>query len=289
MKTSSSDLRAHLASRTATSAEIWRLARADSTILGFTSFNRSLVFDGLTYYPSRGGFSMTSISAMSDFSSGNLELDGFIDSQAITKEDLLLRKYDGAVMTIATVNYKDLGMGSMVRLYGKLGEVMYEDNRFKVEVLGSSKSFQQRAGRTIEKTCQVREFCDTECGLNAADYTHTGYVFTPNPAFPRRIFVSSVDQEADYFKYGQLTWLTGNNTDYQVEVANQNGEGAIELFETMPFSIQLGDQFSIIGGCDREAETCKTKWLSNNIGNFRGYGLFLPGRSGLLDYPDTTS
>ncbi|MFH0825297.1 MAG: DUF2163 domain-containing protein [Pseudomonadota bacterium] len=278
----------HLALPVTTVCELWKIVRADDTVLCFTTFNRDLVYRGLTYYAARGGFLSTAISMSSDFSTGNLELNGFMDSSAITRADLLAKLYDGAELTIGVVNYMDLTISQLVLCVGTLGEVKCEEGKFTVEMLDFGKRLQQVVGDTIEKYCLAR-FCDSRCGLDAGDWTTTGTVTSVHPDDTRRRFWDNAFTDADnFYQYGELTWLTGDNAGYVVEIVESNDEGFFALFETMPQAIQAGDTFSVIAGCDKEAVTCKTKWGDSNIVNFRGFGLFLPGRSGLLDYPDRT-
>ena len=279
----------HLQLPETTTCELWKITRQDGLVLGFTTFNKNIIFDGVTYYSARGGFNSTSISTVSDFSASNMEVDGYVDSEAITRSDLLAKKYDGAKLKVSLVNYEDLTQGELVRIVGSLGEVTCEDGSFKVEILGISKALQADRGPTIEKYCIV-PFCSRECSLSAFDWTVTGTVTsTVSTDTPRRTFTDTSRIEADnWFKYGELTWLTGNNTGYRVEVFAFAG-GEIELFEIMPHVIRAGDTYSMIAGCDKEFPTCQHKWGSSNHLNFRGYGNLLPGRSALLDYPSSNT
>lgn len=278
----------HLAGGTTTTCEIWKVTRADSTILGFTTHDRDLVYRGVTYHSGRGGFFATAISKSADFGATNLEVQGVVDVDAITREDLLARKYDGARLQIGLINYMDLSISPLILAAGTLGEVKYENGKFQVEVLGLGKGLQQTVGDTIEKDCQAR-FGDSRCKIDASLWTVSGTVTTPDPDEPRRKFWdSSISGDDHWFMYGHLTWLTGANAGISVEVTDSNEHGRFELFEVMPHEIQNGDTFDVVAGCDGQEATCRTKWGSSNIVNFRGYGLFLPGRSGLLDYPDRT-
>lgn len=58
-----------------------------------------------------------------------------------------------------------------------------------------------------------------------------------------------------------------------------NGDEVIELFEPMPFEIQVGDTFSIYAGCDKLRVTCRDKF--DNIKNRRAED-FVPGPDKVL-------
>lgn len=72
---------------------------------------------------------------------------------------------------------------------------------------------------------------------------------------------------ADYFVNGVITWLSGENTGVSSEIFLQDG-ATLNLNEPMPFPIGAGDSFSIIVGCDRTLEMCKSRF--GNTINFRG-------------------
>jgi len=96
----------------------------------------------------------------------------------------------------------------------------------------------------------------------------TGTVTNPTS---RYAFTDTSRTEADnYFRYGLLTWTSGNNNGYSMEVKSYTLSGtAFELFEPMPYDIQIGDTYDLYAGCDKQASTCKTKF--SNFVNFRGF------------------
>ena len=57
----------------------------------------------------------------------------------------------------------------------------------------------------------------------------------------------------------------------------------VSLFETMPFTVAVGDRLSIYAGCDKRLPTCIGTF--NNVVNFRAEP-YVPGQDEFLDYPD---
>ena len=86
----------------------------------------------------------------------------------------------------------------------------------------------------------------------------------------------------DWFAFGLVTWLTGQNAGLTMEVRSWDGTN-VNLFLPMPYTIQVGDTFSIVPGCDKRAPTCVSKF--NNVFNFRGER-DVPGQDAVLYYPD---
>ncbi len=81
-----------------------------------------------------------------------------------------------------------------------------------------------------------------------------------------------------YFSYGLLTWLTGANAGYKMDVRTSS-VGSITLALPMPNPIAVGDTYSVVAGCDKTAATCKGRF--NNFINFRGEP-FIPGTDAIL-------
>jgi uncharacterized phage protein (TIGR02218 family) len=75
----------------------------------------------------------------------------------------------------------------------------------------------------------------------------------------------------DYFQYGVLTWLTGENAGLQIEVHafKKLPSPNFELFEATPFAIQEGDTFEVLTGCPKTRTACKVRF--NNMHNHRGF------------------
>lgn len=80
----------------------------------------------------------------------------------------------------------------------------------------------------------------------------------------------SRNEPLEYWKYGVVTWLTGDNAGISCEVRKfspaQNGH--IMLLERMPAEIQKGDTYEIRVGCGGTRTACKA---FDNMNNYRGF------------------
>lgn len=114
-------------------------------------------------------------------------------------------------------------------------------------------------------------------------------VFTCEDAWVRSGVVATRTNDGDFtgtitearavngwFALGAIKWLTGNNagTYNQVRIWTQS-TSRIQLWSTTGKTVQVGDTFEIIPGCDKTFPTCLAKF-ANTI-NYRGESL-LPGR-----------
>ncbi|CAJ6182628.1 Uncharacterized conserved protein [Burkholderia pseudomallei] len=81
-----------------------------------------------------------------------------------------------------------------------------------------------------------------------------------------------------YFAYGKVTWTSGQNTGYSMEVRNSS-PGSVTLAMPMTFAIASGDAYTIVAGCDKQFGTCRDRW--SNILHFRGEP-YIPGPDTIL-------
>jgi hypothetical protein len=83
-----------------------------------------------------------------------------------------------------------------------------------------------------------------------------------------RFIDSSRTEPFEYWKYGVLTWLTGDNAGYSMEVRDHVLGGSFALMEPMPRKIAVGDTYELVMGCPKTRTACKN---FDNLYNFRGF------------------
>lgn len=277
MKARSAGLITHHGEAVQTRAWCWTITRRDAQVFGFTSLDVSFAIGGVTYEASTG-FTPSAIDGKSDLSVPNLEVVGLLDSASITEADLLAGRWDGAAVEIFEVNYLDLTQGSMNLRTGTIGTVSAGRTAFTAELRGLAQMMQQPVGELFSPSCAA-DLGDTRCKVSLGPLTVTGSITTASSA---RAFADSTRSEADdYFGAGLLTWTGGFNVGLQMEVRSyvQSG-GAFVLALPMPYTLQVGDTYSLVPGCRKRAiADCKTKF--NNIVNFRGHP-YVPGNDKVL-------
>lgn len=259
----------HYAQGTTTLATCWKITRQDSQVFGFTSTDKNLSIDGITYEAATG-FTPSAIVGNDNLAVDNMEVSGIIDSLTITEVDLFAGLWDFAEIEIFEVNYADLSQGVRKLTKGTLGEVSIGRNQFVAELRGMAQQLQQTVGSLYSPTCRAELFSTTgqwRCGLVEADLTETGAI---TAVTDRQNFTdSSRSEAADYFNHGKITWTSGDNAGLSMEIKDF-GSGAFQLYLPMPYDIQVADTYSVTPGCNkigREGD-CKNKF--NNYLNFRG-------------------
>lgn len=265
-RAASPELLAHFAGGSTTRAYCWKCTRRDSEVFAFTSVDVPLVFEGVSYEAATG-FTPSAIEGNLDLSVPNLEVAGMLSSESITERDLLAGLWDGCDIEIFEVNFRDLSMGRMILGGGRIGNVTAGRVAFTAELRGLTQQLQQPVGETYTKTC-LAAFGDARCGVDVeAMRVETAVTAVTS----RSAFAASLADADDTYGAGVVRWITGLNAGGEMEVATFVA-GAFSLSATMPFSIGVGDTFSVVPGCRKRADVdCKDRY--DNVINFRGFPL----------------
>ena len=263
MRVISPQLESHFEGGMTTLATCWRIARQDGVEIGFTDHDELITFDSLDY-DSIAGFTPTTVESKSNMSVDNLDVEGQIYPSKITEEDLLAGLYDFAEIEIFVVNYADLTQGKLVVKRGRLGEVTLNSQMFQAEVRGLTQHLSQTIGDVFSPSCRAI-LGDSKCKVALAGFTSAGTVTEVNNN--QTFKATALTQDAGWFTGGEVIWTSGNNDDRRMEV-KEFASTQVVLALPMGKSIQVGDTFNIIAGCDKTRETCQSKF--SNIINFRG-------------------
>jgi len=150
--------------------------------------------------------------------------------------------------------------------YESSSDISRKDNLFVAEVRSLSQAVQQQTGRIYTAQCDA-VLGDGRCKVNLASFTETGTVTSVTNSFT--FTDSSNTEDTDYFQYGLLTWTVGDNAGRSMEVKEFTTGGNFVLFQPMASAIQVGDQYSVYAGCNKQFDTCGNKF--NNRVNYRGF------------------
>lgn len=267
-------------------ASCWRIARTDGAVIGFTSHDRPLVIDGLTYRPANS-FSTTALASDVDMSVADVEVLGALDADDISAADLLAGVYDHASVDLFLVDWSDLSIPKSILRRGWIGAISQAGGGFTAELRGLGQRIQQPVIDSFSPECRVDLFSPA-CGVSRAAFAVNASVtgLTDGSlgaqADNRIFFASALTQAAGWFDYGEIWWTSGANAGRRTEV-RAYVPGRVELWEPMGLPLAVGDSFTIHAGCDKRLETCAAKFA--NVLNFRGEP-HVPGTDAMIRYPD---
>lgn len=282
MKTGAAGINSHILLDSTTLALCCKIERADGTILGFTDHDVDITYGG-EIFKAANAISPFSIDSSSDLKIDNLEIEGIINSDEITDEDILAGRYDSAEVWLFQINWADPSQGIIKMRYGTLGEISFRDSLYVAELRGLIQRLQTNLLKNYTPECPA-EFGDstTGCYFDLTTVRQTGAVDT---VIDRKNFTMTgitIGAE-DEFNQGRIAMTGGGaNKGLTFEIRNSTLVGAIQIFLKAPFDFTPGDAFTIIPGCDHQWATCKIK---GQYKNFRGFP-HLPGKDQLYSYPD---
>ncbi|MBN8629977.1 MAG: DUF2163 domain-containing protein [Rhodobacterales bacterium] len=273
----------HLASGATTVCRAWKLRRRDGAELGFTDHDMDLDVDGVLCRADTG---MTArvLQQTTGLSVDNSEAFGALSAAAITEEDLVAGRYDGAEVQAYLVNWS-APEDFIVQFRGNLGEISRVNDSFKAELRGLTDLLNRPHGMAYTPGCSA-VLGDGRCKF---DQSQPGYAveLVAETVEDGRIFTfhsfGSFDDR--WFESGRLEIASGSAAGLVGVVKSDRLDGAlrrIELWQSVRASIAPGDSIRIFAGCDKSAVTCRAKFA--NFANFRGFP-HIPGEDWLASYP----
>ncbi|WP_373353210.1 DUF2163 domain-containing protein [Pseudoroseicyclus sp. CXY001] len=274
----------HLASGTTTLCRCWDITRADGTALAFTDHDADLSFGGRTYRAA-SGLGAGALVQATGLATDNAEALGALSDAAISEEDLLAGRYDGAMVRAWVVNWATPGERAL-RFAGRIGEVRAGAGAFHAELRGLTDRLGQVQTRSFQRDCPAvlgDGRCKVNLGLGA--YRVEAEVTAVNAA---QVFL--IDEppgyEEGWFAKGRLEMLDGAAAGLAGVVKRDSpAPGSmrkLELWAPLAAQVLPGDSLRVTAGCDKRAETCRNKF--SNFNNFRGFPQ-IPGEDWMMAVP----
>lgn len=280
MKTIPSALASHLTGSLTTLAYLLKLVRADGTTLGFTTHDRNLVVDGVTY-KTADSFTLTEIAGARDLAASNGEVIGALSTANISENDIKAGRYDNAAITLYMCNWADTAAGTVILRHGRVGSISHDGQQYKFELIGLLDTLEQTVTQSYTRTCR-HKLGNTACTINLASaaWRKTGTLSAVTDA---SIFTSAARTEAaDFFTGGTIAFTSGANSGLTVDIKSFAG-GVFTLWQPLPNVPVVGDAYAVVAGCDKQFTTCQAKF-TNSL-NFGGFP-HIPGADRLLQTPD---
>lgn len=274
---------AHIGSGATTLATCWKITRSDGTVLGFTDHDLTLQFDGVDFAPAHGLDGGEAPQKLGPQVS-TAEVVGVLHSAAITEDDILLGRYDGAAVETWRVNWRQPGERLLLRR-ASIGEIVREDGAFRAELRTGQQALNVPAGRLYQALCDA-ELGDVRCGLDLDEPTYRADALVSEVRDRHHLAIDGVGGFGeDWFGFGTASWSGGRRQGLTDRIVSHARLGGIEIFgfgEPVGDWVLPGDALVARAGCDRRFATCRQKF--GNAVNFRGFP-HIPGNDYVLRYP----
>jgi uncharacterized phage protein (TIGR02218 family) len=254
----------------------WRLERRDGVAMGFTSHDRDLAREGLTYRAAPGMLP-SAITLSGGFAADALEVAGALTSAAISEGDLAAGRWDGAKVTIFAVDWEAPDAAAVPLARGELGDVSLEGNGFTAQLRGPAAALEQPVVEQTSPECRA-QLGDKRCRVDLAARVRTTRIV----AVADEDVIDVANAAAgNAYAYGRVRWISGANSGLEAAVLASAGT-RLTLREPPHHPAAAGDWIEITEGCDKRLATCSGRFA--NAANFRGEP-HLPGMDLLTRYP----
>ncbi len=283
MRTLEPGLAAHIAQGETTLAFCWRIERQDGLVLGFTDHDEMLRFAGTDFVPAHGldgGEAPAKLGAQVETS----EVLGILHAEAISEDDILLGRYDGAQVETWRVNWAEPSQRVLLRT-DTIGEIVREDGVFRAELRSGQQALNRTRGRVYQGLCDA-QIGDARCRVDLQDAAFTATASVVGFDDPFRVLVDGLESfEPGWFAFGTAGWTSGRRIGLRDGVLTHGRSGGMDVLSLavkLGDWVAVGDTLTVSAGCDRRFSTCKRKF--GNAVNFRGFP-HIPGSDYVLRHP----
>ncbi len=157
------ELAARIESGAAMLCHVWRLTRADGTVMGFTDHDGDLTVDGVVCRAG-SGWTVGAMETAAGLAPGETAAAGELDDEAIKKADVAAGLYDGAFVELWRVDWTAPEL--RVRLaVATVTRIRCEGDAFTAELAGPLAALEGVIGRTYGRDCDAR-LGDGRCGVD---------------------------------------------------------------------------------------------------------------------------
>ena len=256
-------------------AYLWRIVRADGVALGFTTHDRALNIEGMTYVPAPG-IEPSAVSESGGTAGGDAEMTGALTHPLLCEADFAAGRYDGAVAEFALCLWTDPEAGRLLLSRGTMGTVRRTGATFEAELATSLSALGATPIELTTPECRAR-LGDRRCRV---DLTRRRIEATLTEVVGQNAVRVAGALSPGVYRYGRMRALSGAMAGRDFGIAATSG-AEISLVEAAS-GLAAGDRVELTEGCDRRYETCRTRF--GNGRNFQGEP-FVPGRDSALRYP----
>lgn len=165
-RTVGSGLQLHFDGSVTRETTLWLVTRQDGGVLRLTSHDRDIVFAGNTY-TAEVGYQRTDLASGATLAVNSVDIQGILNSAAISDTDLAGGRYDYAEVRVSIINWDDPdGDGETSIAKGWFGEIVFDEvsGQFTTELRGLTQLFSQNIIEQYGRSCRY-DIGDARCTL----------------------------------------------------------------------------------------------------------------------------
>jgi uncharacterized phage protein (TIGR02218 family) len=257
------------------SATFCRVRRRDGVMLGLTSHDRDLWFDGVLHRAAPGVLP-SAVRRSADLTPDSAEVQGALTHDGSGAADLAAGRFDGAGVEIGVVDWETLDRAVLYR--GEIGNVTQQATSFAAELRSAKIALEVDLVPCTSPTCRAR-FGGPGCTLSVARFTHEAVLSAVDFAANRVSFEGGPPVED--LRQGSVRWVDGPHAGIAMEVTSADEAGLVLDLALDP-ALAPGTRALLREGCDHTLQTCGDRFA--NAANFQGEP-FVPGNDLMARYP----
>jgi uncharacterized phage protein (TIGR02218 family) len=272
---------AFLAGETTYLAYLWRLARADGVVLGFTSHDRAIVRDGLRY-EARPGMTPSAITIEDGFRPDGMSIEGALSDAGLRARDLDAGRWFGAAIELSACDWREPERDWLRLATGTIGEVVRRerggDGSFQVELLSEMAVLGRDARPRCSAMCRA-SLGDARCQV---DMEGRAAVVEIVEIAEDHLLLDAPPANPERCSWGRIRLLDGQHCGLDRPLADIDGVRVNLLEAIEPLGVGSW-RARLSEGCDRRFATCVDRF--GNGAQFDGEP-HVPGTDALMRYGD---
>ena len=241
----------------------WLIDRTDGVRLAFTSLDVAFIIEDVTFYPYTGFTPTSDRNSIGLEKNNSQDLQGLLTEEQISSEDLLASVMDGARVTCFLVDVTDLPLTivtaeppKMLVLYQRYIKTSSQtDLNFVLELRDNDYSLETKLNKQTSKFCE-HNLGDAGCGVDLTNYTFSSSIVNVTNSYQ---FKLSGDFTSGQFDRGKIIFNTGDNATIMRDIRLNNLQ-EFTLWQPLPFTINVGDEVTIVQGCGKTLFDCVTRY-----------------------------
>jgi uncharacterized phage protein (TIGR02218 family) len=262
-------------------ANLFKVVRADATVIRLTDHDSDLEYGGDTFTPVGGG-NLSDFHAVGSLKVGSSEILCVFSSSQIALDDVRAKLYERAQVTIYLVDWMFPWSDPIEEMEYRVGKVTFDESSARFELLTKAYDFQKTTGFVASETCDY-VFTQGLCEATPTTYSPTVVgIVTQRHAINSSVTLPT--ETDDFYNDAWITWTSGNNDGHVSYIKDYTATGRIlEFYTPTPFDIQVGDGFTLTPYCDHTFAECIAYGERVHFGGNPN----MPGEESLVAGPDT--
>lgn len=257
----------------------WKLTRSDGLVVGLTSHDRDLYLGGVGYRSSPG-LSPSALTQANDLSADSMEIEGVLDSAAITEFDLVAGRWAWARAELFAVDWAMPETQPIRLLLGEVGEIsrplLGMAGAFQAELLSDTARIREALPLRVSSMCRA-ELGDGRCGVDLDGRSVDAVLLS---AAESQLVLTQPLSNSAAFAFGRLRFLNGPLCGLDWRIAQISG-ATVYLEDGLQDADLIGSRLRLWEGCDKSLASCAGRFA--NAAAFDGEP-HVPGSDALLRY-----